>query len=211
MEKEFIVSKKMKLKAKKNRIRNERKFRIPRLIKSASLLISAVCFVLGIFVIPYSNNDAFGICAVGCAVFLIIAVIAHGIMSNWASHWITTRLNERLWISDGKLSHFFQTAFAGGLNIRHADETGYLFVIDIDTIRDAKYDPKSKRIEFFTDGNGYHYSNIFNLTIDREWDLSGYKAVFYDYVQPELVDILAANGISFTRCTLDFSIGDATI
>ena len=208
---EFVISKMMKLKAKKIRIRNESKFKIPRLIKAASLLISAVCFVLGIFVIPYSDNDAFGICAVGCAVFLIIAVIAHGIMSNWASHWITTRLNERLWISNGKLSHFFQTAFAGGLNIRHADETGYLFVIDIETIRDAKYDPKSKRVEFHANGKGYHYSNIYKLTTDREWALDGYKAVFYNYVQPDLVDTLEANGVTFTRCTLDFSVRDASI
>ena len=143
--------------------------------------------------------------------FLVIATIAHGIMSNWASHWVTTRLNERLWISEGKLNHFFQTAFAGGLNIRHADERGYLFVINLDTIREAKYDTRSKRIEFFADGNGYHYSNVLKLTIDKEWELNGYKAIIYDYMQPNLVEELEKNGIALTRCTLDFSISDATI
>ncbi len=211
MEKEFTVSDKMKRKAKKNRIKTERKFKVPRIIKVASLIISLACFSVGIFAIPYSNTKAFGICAVGCAVFLIVATIAHGIMSNWASNQVTTRLNERLWISEGKLSHFFQTAFAGGLNIRHADERGYLFVMDLNTIREAKYDAKSKRIEFLADGKGYHYSNVFKLTIDKEWNLNGYKAVLYDYMEPSLNETLENNGVAITRCTLDFSISDASI
>ena len=50
-----------------------------------------------------------------------------------------------------------------------------------------------------------------NNSLDKEWDFDGFTAVFYDYFQPELVGSLEENEIVFTKCTLDFSISDATI
>lgn len=40
-------------------------------------------------------------------------------------------------------------AFAAGLNSRNADSTGYAFVMPFSSIRNVKYDEKSRRIEFW--------------------------------------------------------------
>lgn len=208
---EFLISNKAKKKAKKIRIKNERKWRYLRLLSILFLVITIISFVMGIFIIPYNNYAITGVCGGLFSIGLILYVVVRALLSNLTSHWITTRLNERIWIEDNTLKHFIQTAFAAGINSRRADERGYLFVMDIDSIHDAKYDEKSRRIEFKAFGKGYHFSDVYKNRIDKEWELKEFPAVFYDYTEPSLVSTLENQGIQFKRGTLDFLIRDGGI
>lgn len=87
-------------------------------------------------------------------------------------------------------------AFAAGLNSRNADSTGYAFVMPFSSIRNVKYDEKSRRIEFLADGTGCNYSDVRKQIVDREWPLNGYEAIFYDYFEPSLIGTLKSKGIN---------------
>ena len=207
---EFVITKKAKRKAKRIREKTEKKWRPLILIKWFCLSISIISFLYGIF-FPHTDSMTSTICGVLFALFLILAVFAKGILINLTSHWITTRLNERMWISEGKLYHVFQTAFASGINFRHADERGIMFIMNINTITDAIVDPNSKRVEFKANGKGIHYADLDQLRADREWDLNGFSAVFYDYTNPSLVQVLESEGVDFKEQTLDFAIRDTRV
>ena len=123
-------------------------------------IVSIVSFCVGIFRISnddYKKLELFGIIFV---LSFIMAIILGAVVKNLASHWIQDRLNEKLWMDENALYHFQQVAFAAGLNSRNADSTGYTFVLPFSSIRNVKYDEKSKRIEFLADGTGYHYSDV---------------------------------------------------
>ena len=177
---DFNVKKKNKKKARKNRIRKEKKWIIPRFVTTILYIVSIFSLCVGIFLI--SNNDyekleIFGI------VFVVTFILAD-------------RLNEKLWMDDNALYHFQQVAFAAGLNSRNADSTGYTFVMPLSSIRNVKYDERSRRIEFLADGTGYHYSDVRKQIVDREWPLNEYEAIFYDYFEPSLIDTLKTKGIN---------------
>lgn len=125
-----------------------------------------------------------------------------------SSHWIMDRLNERIWIEGNTLYHFVQTSFAAGLNSRNADERGYLFTMDISPVTEASVDPKSKRIEFKAWGTGYHFSDVRKESIDKQWPLKGFSAVFYYYTEPGLQEELERRGVSFREESLNFKIRD---
>lgn len=129
-------------------------------------IVSIVSFCVGIFVIPDNDYDKLKIFGIVFAVTFIIAIILSIVVKNLASHWIQDRLNEKLWMDENALYHFQQVAFAAGLNSRNADSTGY------------------------------HYSDAKKQIIDREWPLNGYEAIFYDYFEPSLIDILKSKGIN---------------
>ena len=207
---EFLITHKNKLKAKKRRKKYEKKWQPLRIIAVLMLLISIVSFITGIFFIS-SATHMDNICGWLFAICLIAFVSIEAFIANVTSHWITTRLNERIWIDGDMLNHFIQTAFAAGLNSRNADERGYLFSMDIGTIFDAKYDEKSGRVEFKVYGKGYHFSDVDKNLIDKEWELKKFPAVFYDYTEPGLVKTLEGKGVVFERTTLDFLIRDAGI
>lgn len=209
---EFNITKKNKNKARKNRIRKERKWIIPRFVTTILYIVSIVSFCVGIFVVSNNEYEKLKIFGTVFVVTFIIAIILSTVVKNLASHWIQDRLNEKLWMDDNALFHFQQVAFAAGLNSRNADSTGYTFVIPFSSIRNAKFDEKSKRVEFLADGTGYHYSDVRKQIVDREWPLNGYETIFYDYFEPSLIDTLRSKGINVEERELNsYSVFNNTI
>ena len=208
----FNVTKKNKKKARKNRIRKEKKWIIPRFVTTVLYIVSIVSFCVGIFVISNKNYEKLQISGIIFVVTFIIAIILSAVVKNLASHWIQDRLNEKLWMDENALYHFQQVAFAAGLNSRNADSTGYTFAMPFSSIKNVKYDEKSRRIEFLADGTGYHYSDVRKQIVDREWPLNGYEAIFYDYFEPSLIETLKSKGINVeTRELNSYSVFNNTI
>ena len=209
---DFIVTKKNKKKVRKIRIHNEKKWIIPRIVTAILYIVSIVSFCIGIFGISDSDYKKLELSGIIFAVTFIVAIILSTVVKNLASHWIQDRLNEKLWIDEDALYHFQQVAFAAGLNSRNADTEGYTFVMPLNSIRNVKYDEKSKRIEFLSDGTGYHYSDINRKIVDREWPLNGYEAVFYDYFEPSLIETLKSRDINIEIKELNsYSVFNNTI
>lgn len=209
---DFNVTKKNKKKARKNRIRKERKWIIPRFLTTVLYIVSIVSFCVGIFVISNNDYEKLQIFGIIFVVTFIIAIILSTVVKNLASHWIQDRLNEKLWMDENALYHFQQVAFAAGLNSRNADSTGYTFVMPFSSIRNVKYDVKSRLIEFLTDGTGYHYSDVRKQIVDREWPLNEYEAIFYDYFEPSLIEILKSKDINVEAKELNsYSVFNNTI
>ena len=208
---EMIITIKGKIKAKKRRIKNEKKWILFRVISAISMILFMIALVIGVFGLSYEDYKKVGICGVIFSVFLIVFIIMRAMLANFTSHWITDRLNERIWIKDRVLYHFIQTSFAAGINSRSADETGYLFAMDMQSIHEAKYDEKSGRIEFKTNGRGMHYADHMKGIVDKEWGLYDFDAVFYDYTEPSLYRVLKEAGVVFSKETLDFKIRDNRI
>lgn len=207
----FLITSEAKRKARQNRIKKEKKWIPFRLTAAVSLIAAPVFLFIGLFGVESEDITMLSRCFAAFSGLMILGVIARTLPVNFASHWIGERMNECLWIKDGMLFHFFQTSFAGGLNKFNTDETGYLFVMDINSIREAKYDVRSKRIEFHVNGKQFHYADITRGTIDKEWDLEGFTAVFYDYTDPSLCETLTQMGILFSNVTLNFKIVDYSI
>ena len=193
---DFNVKKKNKKKARKNRIRKEKKWIIPRFVTTILYIVSIFSFCVGTFLISNNDYEKLEIFGIVFVVTFILAIILSAVVKNLASHWIQDRLNEKLWMDENALYHFQQVAFAAGLNSRNADSTGYTFVMPLSSIRNVKYDERSRRIEFLADGTGYHYSDVRKQIVDREWPLNEYEAIFYDYFEPSLIDTLKTKGIN---------------
>lgn len=201
---ELEITKKSKNKARKRRQKNESKWMAYRIITLIFVIACVMSFVVGIFLVKDSNYELFNSCAIVFSVTLIGIVVTKSFLTKASSHWIQDRLNERVWIENNQMYHFMQTSFAAGLNTYNADERAYLFVMDISTIRNAKYDDKSGRIEFTVNGNGYHYSDYRRNLIDKDWLLNGFEAVFYDAMQPSLFETLKNYGVKFQIGTINY-------
>ena len=209
---EFTITPKTKARAKKRRIKNESKWVTLRIISIVSLVISLVSGIVGIFVIPYNNFTLAGVLGVLFAVCLVLFFVLRSLISNMSSHWIDDRLNERIWVEGGRLYQFIQMNFAGGLNYRTADERANLYIIDLDTIHNAKYDPKSGRIEFNAFGEGIFYNDYQAGVIRERWNLEeDFVGIFYDYTEPSLYEYLKSIGVKFSEETIPFKIRDASI
>ena len=156
---EFTITQASKMRAKRRRIKGERKWRILRLLSIISLIISLTSGTVGILFIPSEKIELISILGILFSVCLVLFFICRSLIANMASHWIDDRLNERIWVEDGRLYQFIQMNFAGGLNYRSADERANLYIMDLDTIHNAKYDPKSGRIEFNALGEGIFYND----------------------------------------------------
>lgn len=209
---EFEITGELKRKAKKRRIKNEKKWIVMRSISIIAIIVSIVSFVVGIFVVSYQNEMATGICGAIFSACLILFVIMRALIANMASHWIDDRLNERIWIENGYMYHFIQTAFAAGLNSRSADRRATVYEINLSSIMNAKYDPKSGRIEFNATGIGFDYIDYTTQEIDQHWELPPqFTGIFYDYTNPGLYDYLKGIGVKFTLQTIDFKISDGRI
>ena len=209
---EFEITAKTKKKAKRRRVKNEKKWRFLRGASFVSFWISIISFVIGVYVIDYEESFLVGVCGVIFSVFLILFVIFKALIANMASHWIDDRLNERIWVEDGKLYQFIQISFAAGLNIRHADERATVYIMDLHSVRNAKYDSKSGRIEFNTIGKGIDYADYQTNKVERQWDLPPeFTGIFYDYTNPSLYEYLKSIGITFEEETIDFKIRDGRI
>ena len=209
---EFTITPKTKARAKKRRIKNESKWVTLRIISIVSLVIALVSGIVGIFVIPYNSFTLAGVLGVLFAVCLVLFFVLRSLISNMSSHWIDDRLNERIWVEGGRLYQFIQMNFAGGLNYRTADERANLYIIDLDTIHNAKYDPKSGRIEFNAFGEGIFYNDYQAGVIRERWNLEeDFVGIFYDYTEPSLYEYLKSIGVKFSEETIPFKIRDARI
>ncbi len=200
------------MRAKRRRIKGERKWRILRLLSIISLIISLTSGTVGILFIPSEKIELISILGILFSVCLVLFFICRSLIANMASHWIDDRLNERIWVEDGRLYQFIQMNFAGGLNYRSADERANLYIMDLDTIHNAKYDPKSGRIEFNALGEGIFYNDYQTGVIRERWDLKeDFVAIFYDYTEPSLYEYLKSIGVKFSEETIPFKIRDARI
>lgn len=210
---EFNISKKAKNRVQKLRIRKEKKWIFIRAIYLVSFLVAIISLVYGTFVITSAKYLYFDRCATMFAITFIIGIVARVLTLNFTQHWIHSRVNEKMWIEDDILNHFFQVSWGSGWNSRSVDNTGYLFEIDLNTINRVMYNEKTKRIEFGAIGKGHHYSNISSGQIDKQWDLKeGYKCVLYDYYSPSIINVLSERGIRIDNEELnDFSILDNKI
>ncbi len=209
---EFTITQASKMRAKRRRIKGERKWRILRLLSIISLIISLTSGTVGILFIPSEKIELISILGILFSVCLVLFFICRSLIANMASHWIDDRLNERIWVEDGRLYQFIQMNFAGGLNYRSADERANLYIMDLDTIHNAKYDPKSGRIEFNALGEGIFYNDYQTGVIRERWDLKeDFVAIFYDYTEPSLYEYLKSIGVKFSEETIPFKIRDARI
>ena len=208
----FEITRALKKKAKKRRIKNEKKWVVLRWASSALLLIAALLLVAGIFFIDHTDEDQLLLVSALFAVCLIVGIIIRALISNLASHWIDDRLNEQIWVKDGYLHQFIQKSFAAGANYRRADERATVYEMEIASIHNAKYDPKSGRIEFNAVGRGVRYADYQTGAIDKQWHLTPqFTGIFYDYTEPSLYAYLSERGIEFTQCTIDFKLNDARV
>lgn len=196
---DFIITAKNKRKAQKRRIRKEEKWKGLRRFMWLSAFTSIL--VPAIFIYDPSNFKP-SLVMIGSAA-LIFWAFSYGLLINLTSHWIQDRMNERLMIKNGVLYLCYQTNAGLGLNYGTTDSTGYTFAYTIDTIRNAKYDEKSGRIEFRSFGTGFYYSDIRRQIIGNQWPLENKVAVFYDYYEPSLIDTLKAHGVQVEVTTLD--------
>ena len=179
---EFTITSKTKAKAQKRRIKNESKW-----------------VVAGIFFVPYERYTLAGVLGVLFSVCLVLFFVCRSLISNMSSHWIEDRLNERIWVEDGRLYQLIQMNFAAGLNYRSADERANLYIMDLDTIHNAKYD-------------GIFYNDYQAGVIRERWDLKeDFVAIFYDYTEPSLYEYLKSAGVKFSEETIPFKIRDARI
>ena len=209
---EFTITQASKMRAKRRRIKGERKWRILRLLSIISLIISLTSGTVGILFIPSEKIELISILGILFSVCLVLFFICRSLIANMASHWIDDRLNERIWVEDGRLYQFIQMNFAGGLNYRSADERANMYIMDLDTIHNAKYDPKSGRIEFNALGEGIFYNDYQTGVIRERWDLKeDFVAIFYDYTEPSLYEYLKSAGVKFSEETIPFKIRDARI
>ena len=200
------------MRAKRRRIKGERKWRILRLLSIISLIISLTSGTVGILFIPSEKIELISILGILFSVCLVLFFICRSLIANMASHWIDDRLNERIWVEDGRLYQLIQMNFAAGLNYRSADERANLYIMDLDTIHNAKYDPKSGRIEFNALGEGIFYNDYQTGVIRERWDLKeDFVAIFYDYTEPSLYEYLKSAGVKFSEETIPFKIRDARI
>lgn len=108
---DFNVKKKNKKKARKNRIRKEKKWIIPRFVTTILYIVSIFSLCVGIFLISNNDYEKLEIFGIVFVVTFILAIILSAVVKNLASHWIQDRLNEKLWMDDNALYHFQQVAF----------------------------------------------------------------------------------------------------
>lgn len=202
----FETTDKLKRKARKIRQQNEKKWLLLRVLSLLFLVAFTISFVIGIFYIKTTDYKMFDIYAITFSVTFVCFVITRSLLTNLTSHWIQDRLNERIWIENDILYHFMQVAFGTGWNYRNTDSTAYVFEMDISTIRNAKFDEKSHRIEFTINGRGCHYSDYRRKIIDREWELNGFQAIFYDATNPSLYEYLKGIGIPFEVGTIEYKM-----
>lgn len=201
---ELLTTKKSKKKARRRRYKNEKKWIGYKIATAIFIMISIVAFIISSFIIDESNYEVKDTFDTVFASSLVLGFIIRFFMIKSASHWIQDRLNERIRIEDGKLYHFLQVSFAAGYNANNGGRQAYLYVIDISTITNARYDEKSGRIEFKCNGEGKHYSDYLNNIIDKEWGLKGFEAIFYDSTTPSLYDTLKNQGVKFEIETIEY-------
>ncbi len=200
----FDITPKTKQRAMRKRIHGENLF-VALLWCSGILFAISVC---GFFVIIFHQfeDDILEITLMLLnSTFLIISISARALVENLGSRWIGDRLNEKLWVQDGVLYHFIQKAFSSGFAYRMTDDSAIVYMIFLASIKNARYDPKSGRIEFNACGKGIAYKDYTRGIIEKEWPLTGiFTGIFYDYTEPSLYEYLLAIGVEFEKTTIKY-------
>lgn len=207
----FNITKQTKNKARKRRVRYEKKWIILRIISFIAFSISIYAFIKGIYFTPFDldQDNMYGIIF---SVGLIVGVLSRALIYGFTGRWIKDRYNERIWVEDNKLFHFLQIPAGGGINKFRPDLTGHLFICDLNSIKNARYDKKSGRIEFSSEGKYIYYSDVSTQTVQDTGILTeDFKNLFYDYTNPSLYEYLKSQGIQFNEEDIKFSIFDSRI
>ncbi len=209
---EFKIILNNKKKIRRNRVRTERKWLVPRILSFILLAVSIVSFIIGIYFVGFTDYSLFNILGWIFAICLIGFFIIRALMANFTSHWISDRFNEGMWYDNGKLHHLFQISAGAGANTWVPSGSVHLYVINLSDIKGVLYDEKSKRIEFLcTVATSITYADYTRKLIDKAYTLENHVHVFYDYADPHLIEFFKEQGLNITMKTLDFKIRDASI
>ncbi len=184
-------------------------------------VISGVVFLSGIAMIVWSGykalNDPFFTEAFSFITFGIILIVFAGlalyIQSVMHNRFMQERYFEEIWVDGGYLYHYLRKAIwmpKGRVIDRYEfPPDAYQFVIDIASIRNAKYDPKSRRMEFNGSIKCIYYDDYIQNSIQGEHSLSDtYFHYLYDFTEPSLYEYLTTCGVKFELCTIEFDITD---
>lgn len=208
----FKITNQSKSKARKRRVKNEKRWLILRIISFIAFPLSIYAFIKGIFFVDFNDFDQDLKYSIIFSVALIVGIVARSLILGFTSRWIGDRYNERIWIKDGKLFHFLQKPVGGGLNRWRTDLSAYLFISDIDSIRNARYDKKSGRMEFNPKGKYILYSDFLEKRIQDEGPLpEDFTPIIYDYTEPSLYEHLKSMGVEFKEETIDYKLTDSRI
>lgn len=210
MEKEFILTQKAKIKAKHIRRKYEKNFRIYNNFSRILLFVSIISFVLGMLLLYFKFDENLVVNSMWFfTITLTISMAIRALLGWLTSFWIYDRMNERIWIKDKTLYHFYMTPckLESVVGPKYSTKgEGVLFSMNIDTIKKAKYDKKSKRIEFNVNGTGKYYEDCSKSTATREWNLNNFFALFYDYADPSLYETLVNMGVQFDIEKINYKI-----
>ena len=141
---ELTISKKEKNKAQRNRIHKEKKWRPFKMVYHFSFLIAICSLVYGVLIVTSTNYINFDKCAIVFASTFVIGIVFRALTLNFTRHWIHSRINEKMWIENDVLNHFFQISWGSGWNSRSVDNTGYLFEIDLNSVNQVFFDKETK-------------------------------------------------------------------
>jgi hypothetical protein len=208
----FEITERTKSKARKRRVRNERKWLWLRIVSFIAFPLSAYAFIKGIFFVDFEDYDRDLKYSIIFSVALIIGVFARALILGFTSRWIQDRFNEAIWVKNGKLYHFLQKSVGGGLNSWRTDWSGWLFISDLASITNARYDKKSGRIEFNSQGEYRLYSDYTEEKIQKAGPITDdYTFIVYDYTNPSFYEYLKSAGVKFKEERIDFKLNDSRV
>lgn len=185
---EFIITKKQKKKALKRRIFHEKAYVVPVFLSAIFLIFGIVFAVLWIKTMVSGGSDKETIYNVLFIASAMISVIVWNVMGCHASDYISENTDERIWIEDGCMYHFFQ-----GKGFGHTGDAS-VYKIPLSSIRNLKYDPASGRLEFYADITAYYYENYEEQDgIVEEKLPDNVSEVIYEYMEPSLYKFLSNN------------------
>lgn len=208
----FEITNKTKNKARKRRVRYEKKWLILRIISYIAFSLSIYAFIKGIYFVPFEDHDLDLIYSIIFSVALIVGVFARALIYGFTRRWIKDRYNERIWVEDGKLYHFMQKPIGMGINKFRIDLSAYLFISDLYAITNARYDDKTGRMEIASRGEYIYYSDFLTQTVQDAGMLpEDFTDIYYDYTEPSLYESLKSAGVHFTVEPINFSIFDSRI
>ena len=208
---DFEVTKQTKKKAIWRRVFKEKKWRPLLFTGSGFILLSFAGFAFSFLIDPH-NYFLVDTLIFTVSTFLIVGVILLSLVGNFTRRHIKDRLNESLYVKNGKLHHVSFYSVSGGYLQNVAGDRASEIVIDPKTIKTAKYDPVSGRMEIGGVQKLIIYSDYHAGKIKEEHMLNIYEEknlrVFYDYYNPGLYEYLEALGVKFKKETISFSAFD---
>ena len=197
---EFLITEKNKESIYKLRYKYEKPFHRRKLYELPFIIIGTI------FCIYVAQDWIRGIDS-GWAMLAVLAVSA-----NWMIAWairvlsgkmyrcyVATNFNERLRIEEGMLIQERNLAINSDWFMDDPSHERFIDRTIISTIHDARYNPASKRIEFF--GERYREGQPLWPSTKPMFK----KIIFYDYYEPSLKTELEKNGVSFKEEDIDYN------